>query len=106
MKEKMLHTHPMMEILLNLPSDKVIVDRDFTGYFKSWGVIPGVENHIIVDKKAFENRLRKKILLKNDDELQKAARFERERILAEIKDEYPKFCHGKPSSFPERLGRI
>lgn len=61
MKDKMLHTHPMMEILLNLPSDKVIIDRDFTGYFKSWDVIPGAENHIIVDKMAFENCLRKKI---------------------------------------------
>lgn len=34
----------------------------------------------------------KKLLLKNDDELQKAARIERERILAEIKDGYKR--HG------------
>lgn len=91
MKEKRLHTHPNMERMLNIPPDKVIIDRDFANCFKSCNAIPGAEKHIIVDKIEFEKVLRQGSV-NEDIDAQKAARINRDRILAEIKDGYKK--HG------------
>ncbi len=50
MKNHELHNHPMTEERENIPSDKVIVDREFANLFSTYENYLG---HIIVSKNEY-----------------------------------------------------